>query len=239
MRTRTSSGRGIRTRGRRAVDALIGAGVPRSLASCFLDNGQSSRSPRSYLNLRIPLLTMRGEVAHAIRRCGRVRWLAPAPAVVVGGRRSCRGGGAGWGGGCPHRSTPDRCFPAAGVADGRPMAASRPAHTSGRVRGPVVFGRDHLRIDRLSAADPLGPATRWFPREGPDRGTELRHVSRDGAVSLSSPSVGRRCADGAENRSWWWRSLAVDGSSGTSRGHPSVMRRPDEAIRSSRRASDL
>jgi len=175
----------------------------------------------------------------AIRRCGRVRWLAPAPAVVVGGRRSCRGGGAGRGGGCPYRSTPDRCFPAAGVADGRPMAASRPAHTSGRVWDSVVFGRDHLRIDRLSAADPLGPATRWFPREGPDRGTELRHVNRDGAVSLSSPSVGRRCADGAENRSWWWRSLAVDGSSGTSRGHPSVMRRPDEAIRSSRRAADL
>ena len=25
----------------------------------------------------------------------------------------------------------------------------------------------------------------------------------------------------------WWRSLAVDGSSGTSRGHAPVMRRPD------------
>src|SRR5262245_66484585 len=79
------------------------------------------------------------------------------------------------------------------------MAASRPAHTNGRVCGPLVLGHDHLRIDRLPAADPLGPATRRFPREGADRGKELRHVSRDGAVSLSSPSVGHPCTDGAEN----------------------------------------
>ena len=52
----------------------------------------------------------------------------------------------------------------------------------------MVFGRDHLRIDRLPAADPLGPATRRFPCEGADRGKELRHVSRGGAVSLSSPA---------------------------------------------------
>jgi len=127
----------------------------------------------------------------AIRRCGRVRWLAPAPAVGVGGRRSCRGGGAGRRGGRPRRAAPARCFPAAGVADGCPMAASRPAHTSGRACGPVVFGRDRVRIDCLSAADPLGAATCRFPCEGADRGEELRHVSRDGAVSLSSPRTAR------------------------------------------------
>ena len=127
----------------------------------------------------------------AIRRCGRVRWLAPAPAVGVGGRRRCRGGGAGRCGGRPCRAVPVRYFPAAGVADGRPMAASRPAHTSGRVCGPVVFGRDHVRIDCLSAADPVGPAIRRFPCEGADRGKELRHAGRDGAVSLSSPRTAR------------------------------------------------
>jgi len=100
--------------------------------------------------------TMRARVRNAIRRCDGVRRLAPATAVGVGGRRSCRCGSAGQRGSRPHWAAPRRRFP----TDARNSAGSRLAHTGRGVCGPVVaFAPKFMRTGCLLTADaPVVPA---------------------------------------------------------------------------------
>jgi hypothetical protein len=102
----------------------------------------------------------------------------------MGGRRTCRCGGAGRRGHRPYRAAPGRNLVPVKIAGSRHVIYSRAAHNMGGACGRVALGRGRVRVDRLPAAYPLGPATRRFACACADRGAELRQVRRDGAISL-------------------------------------------------------
>jgi hypothetical protein len=104
---------------------------------------------------------MRARLRNAIRGCDGVRRLAPATAVGVGGRRSCRCGGACQRGSRPYWAAPRR------PTDARNSASSRLAHTGGGVCAPVVaFAPKPMRTGCLLTADaPVVPCP--CTRRGP------------------------------------------------------------------------
>ena len=108
---------------------------------------------------------MRARLRRAIRRCDGVRRLAPATAVGVGGRRSCRCGGAGQRGSRPHWAAPHRGF----LSSARNSVRSRLADTGGGVCAPVAgLASKPMRTDRLPTADaPVAPCR--CTRRGPAR----------------------------------------------------------------------
>jgi hypothetical protein len=105
---------------------------------------------------------MRARLRRAFRGCDRVRRLASATAMGVGGRRCCRCGSAGQRGSRPHWAAPRRF-----LTDGR-SAGRRPAHTGGGVCAPgVVLTSKPVRAGRLPAAAPPDPAPCRWTRPGP------------------------------------------------------------------------
>ena len=106
---------------------------------------------------------MRARSRNAIRRCDGVRRLAPATAVGVGGRRSCRCGSAGQRGNRTHWAASRRHV----LPGARNSASSRLAYTGGGACGPMVaLEPKPMRTGRLLTADaPVAP--RWCTRLGP------------------------------------------------------------------------
>ena len=112
-----------------------------------------SRSPASLLRATQPP-TMRARSRNVIRQYDGVWRLAPAPAVGVGGRRSCRCGPAGQRGSRPHWAAPSRHF----LPGARNSASPRLAHISGGICAPEALAPQPMRAGRLPAADaPVAP----------------------------------------------------------------------------------
>ena len=100
-----------------------------------------------------------------ITGCGRVRWLAPAAAVGLGGRGACRRGVAGRGGRRPHQAAPPRRFP----VGGRNSASSWRAHAGAGAGGIFAPGPGSVPAGRLPAADGRGPDPRRCSGESESR----------------------------------------------------------------------
>lgn len=86
--------------------------------------------------------------------CDRVRRLAPAAAVGMGGSRACGCGVAGRRGCRPHQTAPPHRFLVGGR---RNSASSWRAHAGAGACGILAPGPGSVRTDHLPAADGLGP----------------------------------------------------------------------------------
>ena len=117
---------------------------------------RAARALRSCLTLRVLPLTMGARLRSAIGGCGRVRWLAPATAVGVGGRRDYRCGSAGraWRTPCtgPHHAAassrpgwrPPASSPVRGARAPAAGSAARWPSAAGACGSPVYLPQIHL-----------------------------------------------------------------------------------------------
>jgi len=134
---------------------------------------------------------------------------------------------------------PDDPWTFRGAGDGnRTRIASLEGFGSGDAGQPERRSSDVASCPRVTVIAPVSPADR--ARSG-HASVEVAYYGLTSAPwSSSSPGELRitrvfSCvAHGFKARAsfmfagcCWWRSLAIDGCSGTSRGHGSVMRRPD------------